>query len=78
MKPEKYKHKNVLILALAGLTLFFLVMAVLYIIILFSYIIPLDFLQAFVPFIVFSGFFIFLIGAILLAMSIFKRFGGFR
>jgi polyferredoxin len=77
MRQQKLRHKNVYILATLGLILFFLVMMVLYVILSLSFINPLDFLEAFVPLIVFSGFFIFLIGAILLALSIFKKLGGF-
>lgn len=58
--------------ALFGLSLFFLVIAVFYS---FINIIPTetpDYLQIFIPFIVLSGFFIFQIGAMLVALSIFK------
>lgn len=64
--------KNIGIIALFGFSLFFLVMAVLYSII---YLAPKNLsetLQIFAPLVVFSGFFIFLIGAILVALSIFK------
>ena len=58
-------------LALTGFTLFFLVMTVLYTILVFTQSEP-QRLIPFFPLIVFSGFFIFLIGAILLALSISK------
>jgi len=75
---NKRLRYSVFILALSGLILFFLVMSVLYTIIFLSYITPLDFLEAFRPLIFLTGFFIFLIGAILIALAIFRGFGGFR
>ncbi len=65
-----YANRKV-ILALIGLTLFFLVMTVLYSLILYSENNP-SFLLPFIPLIIFSGFFIFLIGAFLLALSLYK------
>lgn len=76
MRLKKYQQTDIMILAVLGLILFFLVLSVLYFIIYLSGIYKLVSLQAFVPFIVFTGFFIFLIGAILLALSIFKAFAG--
>ena len=61
-------RKNV-ILGLAGLTLFFLVISVFYIFVIYTERNP-DVLKPFIPFVIFSGFFIFLIGAILLALSL--------
>jgi hypothetical protein len=65
--------KNNSIIALFGLSLFFLVMSVLYTII---FLVPKNLsetLQVFAPLVVFTGFFIFLIGAFLVAMSIYKK-----
>ena len=78
MKFEKYNQKDNFILGLFGMILFFLVISVIYIMILISELTSLKEFQIFMPLIVFSGFFIFLIGAMLLALSIFKAFGGFR
>ena len=78
MKIVKHKDNNNLILGLLGLILFFLVVAVIYLVILVSQNTSFKEYQAFMPLIVFSGFFIFLIGAILLALSIFRVVGGFR
>jgi len=69
--------KQNLVALLFGLSLFFLVMAVLYSIILLAPE-PEEFLQIFVPLVVFTGFFIFLIGAVLVALSIFKWLSGFK
>jgi hypothetical protein len=74
----RYHNNNAPILAMLGLILFFLVIAVLYLIILVSETTPVKDFQGFMPLIVFSGFFIFLIGAILFSLSIFKAFGGLR
>ncbi len=63
---------------LFGLILFFLVMSVIYSVMFLAPKGDLKFMGIFVPFIVFSGFFIFLIGAILVALSIFKLLGGFK
>lgn len=66
------------IIALFGLRLLFLVMAVLYSIIFLAPEGAPGLLRVFVPLVVFTGFFIFLIGAALVALSIFKRLGGFK
>ena len=66
------------VIVLSGLSLFFLVMAVLYSIILLAPEGAPGFLSIFVPFVVFSGFFIFLVGAMLVALSIFKWLVGFK
>jgi len=64
--------KQNLVTILFGLSSFFLVLSVLYSIL---FIVP-DFehssLGVFIPLVVFTGFFIFLIGAMLVALSIFK------
>lgn len=78
MNSPGYRQKNISLLVLMGLILFFLVIAVLYSIILLSEKIPIKDFQEFMPLIVFSGFFIFLIGAMLIALSIFKAFLGFN
>ncbi|VVB77870.1 Uncharacterised protein [uncultured archaeon] len=63
---------------LFGLSLFFLVMSVLYFIISLAPKGEPDFLGMFAPFVILSGLFIFLIGAMLVALSIFKWLGGFN
>jgi len=63
----KYLRKNNLIIGLFGISLFFLVMSVLYFVIYSN--IEKDFV-VFMPFIVLSGLFIFLVGAILVALAI--------
>ena len=70
--------KNNWIIALFGFSLFFLVMAVLYSMIYSAPINLPDILQIFFPLVIFSGFFIFLVGAALVALSIFKMLGGFK
>lgn len=57
------------ILFLLGITIFFLVLCVLYLVILLSQYNQ-DFLFIFAPFVFLSGFFIFLIAAFLVAMSV--------
>lgn len=74
----KKSPKSSIILVMLGLVLFFLVLSVLYIMISISNIIPLEFIQAFMPFVVLCGFFIFLIGAMLIAFAIFKSLSGFK
>lgn len=64
-------RKTNIILFLLGVTLFFMVMTFLYSIIIYTENNP-DILAPFIPLIVFSGFLIFLIGAILLSLSIAK------
>lgn len=64
------------IIILFGLSLFFLVMAVLYSLLSLAPEGAPDFLQVFVPLVVLSGFFIFLVGAVLVALAVFKWFGG--
>jgi len=66
------------VIILFGLSLFFLVMAVLYSVIFLAPEGAPKFLQMFVPLVVFTGFFIFLIGAVLVALSIFRWLGGFK
>ena len=68
-----YGHNN-FILGFLGIVLFFLVISVLYIFIFISDIIKFNNLQFFMPLIIFTGFFIFLVAAMLLALSIFKTF----
>jgi hypothetical protein len=67
--------KNNWIIALFGLSLYFLVMTVLYTIINLDpeNTLPKS-LEVFAPFVVLSGFFIFLIGAMLVALAIFNHF----
>ena len=73
------KSNNSSVLAVFGLILFFLVLSVIYSMISISGNLDSSFkeLQIFMPLIVFTGFFIFLIGAMLIALTIFRRFGGF-
>ncbi|MDD5193084.1 MAG: hypothetical protein PHF67_00705 [Candidatus Nanoarchaeia archaeon] len=69
---------NLGVLALLGLILFFLVLSVIYSMISISGSLKIEEqFQTFMPLIVFSGFFIFLIGAMLVALVIFKRLRGF-
>jgi len=63
---------------LFGFSLFFLVMTVLYAVIFLAPKGEPDFLGIFVPLVIFSGFFIFLIGAMLVALSVFRWLGGFN
>ena len=64
------KNNNIIILF--GFSLFFLVMAVLYSIIFLAPKNLNEGMQIFVPLVVFSGFFIFLIAAMLVALSIYQ------
>jgi len=68
------RKNNNFISGFLGIVLFFLVMSVLYILISLSIVYQFNELQFMIPFIVLSGFFIFLVAAILLALSIFKGF----
>jgi hypothetical protein len=72
------KMRQNLAALLFGLSLFFLVLSVIYSIMFLAPKGEPDFLGIFIPFVVFSGFFIFLIGAILVALSLFKWLGGFK
>ncbi|MBS3075675.1 hypothetical protein J4429_04415 [Candidatus Pacearchaeota archaeon] len=72
-------HNNSSVLALLGLIIFFLVISVIYSIISISGSFKVEEqFQIFMPLVVFTGFFIFLIGAMLIALAIFKKFNGFR
>jgi hypothetical protein len=68
------------IIVLLGLILFFLVLSVIYSMFIISGGVDSNFkaFQVFIPLIVFTGFFIFLIGAMLIALAIFRRFNRFR
>ncbi|MDD5700317.1 MAG: hypothetical protein PHH00_04000 [Candidatus Nanoarchaeia archaeon] len=61
-----------------GLILFFLVMTVFYFVLFVPNDIERSSLQPVIPFVVFSGFFIFLVGAMLVALSIFRAVSGRR
>ncbi len=67
-----------MITALLGLILFFLVISVIYSMISISGSLKFNYIQVYMPFIVFSGFFIFLIGAMLIGLVIFRKLNGFR
>jgi hypothetical protein len=64
--------KNNQIIILFGFSLFFLVMVVLYSVIFLAPKNLKEGMQIFAPLVVFSGFFIFLIGAMLVALSLYK------
>ncbi len=72
--------KNIdIIVVLLGLILFFLVLSVIYLMISISGSFKVEEqFQIYMPLVVFSGFFIFLVAAMLLALAIFRRFGGFK
>ena len=65
-------ENNNFILGFFGIVLFFLVISVLYLTIFLSDTIEFMGLQFFMPLIVLTGFFIFLVAAMLLALSIFR------
>jgi hypothetical protein len=71
-------NNNNFVLGLLGVVLFFLVISVLYIFIFLSNVIMLADLQFLVLLVVFSGFFIFLVAAMLLALSIYRAFNKIR
>lgn len=61
-----------LIIMLFSLILFFLVLSVIYLIISISENLDQSYLKIYIPFVVFSGFFIFLVAANLLSLVIFR------
>ncbi|MEK6859654.1 MAG: hypothetical protein AABX54_02455 [Nanoarchaeota archaeon] len=75
---KTYRRDNNLVTGLFGIVLFLLVISVFYIITFLSEIIIVNDLQAFIPLVVFTGFFIFLVAAMLLALALFRAFSGFR
>ncbi len=74
----KRSQNNNFILGFLGIVLFFLVVSVLYIVIFLSDIMGVNNFQFIMPFVVLSGFFIFLVGAMLLALSIYRAFNKIR
>lgn len=72
----KFKNTDAIIILL-GLILFFVVISVIYLMISISGNLNFSYFQIYMPLIVFSGFFIFLIGAVLIALAIFNRLNGF-
>jgi hypothetical protein len=72
------RQDNNLIIGMLGIILFLLVISVLHIFLLFNKVIEINNLQVLIPFVVFTGFFIFLIGAMLIALAIFKSLVGFK
>jgi hypothetical protein len=69
-------NNNNLILGLFGVTLFFLVVSVLYFTMFFSETIEKNNLDIFMPLVVLTGLFIFLVAAMFVAMSIFRNLNG--
>ncbi len=72
----KFKNTDAIIILL-GLILFFVVISVIYLMISISGNLNFSYFQIYMPLIVFSGFFIFLIGAVLIALAIFNRLNSF-
>ena len=69
------------VIGLIGILLFVLVLLIIYLAFLISLNLgegyKLD-IEGLVPLVIFSGFFTFLVGAVLLGLSLFKAFGGFN
>jgi uncharacterized integral membrane protein len=76
---EKESVRKTKILGLIGILLFVVVLLVLYLIILIGQNIQEEInLEYLAPLVIFTGFFIFLVGSVLVGLSIFKICGGFK
>ena len=78
MEVKEFKSNNNFILGFLGIVLFFLVISVLYIFIFLSLKLNLNDLQFMMPLVVLTGFFVFLVAAMLLALSLFRMFNNSR
>lgn len=79
VKKEEIKIEKSI--GIFGILLFIAVLLVLYMLLLITETFEqtdLTILEGLIPLIVFTGFFIFLVGAMLLSLSLFKVFGGFK
>jgi uncharacterized membrane protein len=84
MEKESVMNKEIKIeksIGIFGILLFIAVLLVLYMLLLITETFEqtdLTILEGSIPLIVFTGFFIFLVGAMLLSLSLFKVLGGFK
>jgi hypothetical protein len=74
MKTKISRKNNNFILGFLGIVLFFLVISVLYIFFFLSLKLQINDFQFMMPLVILTGFFIFLVGAILVALAISRRF----